>query len=174
MKILCLQSIPAKQVVNNTDFSCRSKQQVGEVMLAFKGKVRQMLRHSEASSVVEYAYNDKAILSQRLMLTEELYGNTFQVFKVLELWAVGCLKTLFLNYIESSVWLLSIKMVITFSFFSVLNLSYLREGFGSKSREIRKYLGWNEADSHTDGTEVSYSQIRHVRVGWYDWNFKPQ
>ncbi|KAJ8287084.1 hypothetical protein GJAV_G00047480 [Gymnothorax javanicus] len=58
-----------------------SKQQVAEVMKAFKGQVRQMLRHSEASSVVEYAYNDKAILSQRLMLTEELYGNTFQVFK---------------------------------------------------------------------------------------------
>ncbi|KAI4882721.1 hypothetical protein NFI96_028531 [Prochilodus magdalenae] len=58
-----------------------NKQQVGEVILAFKGNVRQMLRHSEASSVVEYAYNDKAILSQRLMLTEELYGNTFQVFK---------------------------------------------------------------------------------------------
>lgn len=51
-------------------------------MVAFKGKVRQMLRHSEASSVVEYAYNDKAVLSQRLMLTEELYGNTFQVCKV--------------------------------------------------------------------------------------------
>lgn len=58
-----------------------SKEQVGEVMLAFKGKVRQMLRHSEASSVVEYAYNDKAILSQRLMLTEELYGNMFTVLK---------------------------------------------------------------------------------------------
>ncbi|XP_031414639.1 pumilio homolog 3 isoform X1 [Clupea harengus] len=58
-----------------------SKQQVGEVMLAFKGNVRTMLRHSEASSVVEYAYNDKAILPQRLMLTEELYGNTFQVLK---------------------------------------------------------------------------------------------
>ncbi|KAK1800547.1 hypothetical protein P4O66_005770 [Electrophorus voltai] len=58
-----------------------SKQQVGEVMVAFKGKVRQMLRHSEASSVVEYAYNDKAVLSQRLMLTEELYGNTFKVCK---------------------------------------------------------------------------------------------
>lgn len=50
--------------------------------MAFKGKVRQMLRHAEASSVVEYAYNDKAILSQRLMLTEELYGNTFKVCKV--------------------------------------------------------------------------------------------
>uniref|UniRef100_A0A674E465 Pumilio homolog 3 n=1 Tax=Salmo trutta TaxID=8032 RepID=A0A674E465_SALTR len=58
-----------------------SKEQVAGVMVGFKGKVRQMLRHSEASSVVEYAYNDKAILSQRLMLTEELYGTTFQVFK---------------------------------------------------------------------------------------------
>uniref|UniRef100_A0A673HJ51 Pumilio homolog 3 n=1 Tax=Sinocyclocheilus rhinocerous TaxID=307959 RepID=A0A673HJ51_9TELE len=58
-----------------------SKQQVGAVMSAFKGNVRQMLRHSEASSVVEYAYNDKAVLSQRLMLTEELYGNAFQVCK---------------------------------------------------------------------------------------------
>uniref|UniRef100_A0A672S2S9 PUM-HD domain-containing protein n=1 Tax=Sinocyclocheilus grahami TaxID=75366 RepID=A0A672S2S9_SINGR len=58
-----------------------SKPQVGAVMSAFKGNVRQMLRHSEASSVVEYAYNDKAVLSQRLMLTEELYGNAFQVCK---------------------------------------------------------------------------------------------
>ncbi|MBN3310638.1 PUM3 protein, partial [Amia calva] len=58
-----------------------NKQQVAEVMKAFKGKVRQMLRHSEASSVVEFAYNDKAILQQRLMLTEELYGTTFQVCK---------------------------------------------------------------------------------------------
>ncbi|XP_016391659.1 pumilio homolog 3-like [Sinocyclocheilus rhinocerous] len=58
-----------------------SKPQVGAVMSAFKGNVRQMLRHSEASSVVEYAYNNKAVLSQRLMLTEELYGNTFQVCK---------------------------------------------------------------------------------------------
>lgn len=42
-----------------------------------------MLRHAEASTVVEYAYNDKAILKQRNMLTEELYGNTFQVYKVI-------------------------------------------------------------------------------------------
>ncbi|XP_023664009.1 pumilio homolog 3 [Paramormyrops kingsleyae] len=58
-----------------------SKQQVAEVMRAFKGQVRQLLRHAEASSVVEFAYNDKAILSQRLMLSEELYGNTFQICK---------------------------------------------------------------------------------------------
>lgn len=42
-----------------------------------------MLRHTEASAVVEYAYNDKAILEQRNMLTEELYGNIFQVYKVI-------------------------------------------------------------------------------------------
>ncbi|ELW65882.1 hypothetical protein TREES_T100002949 [Tupaia chinensis] len=39
-----------------------------------------MLRHAEASAIVEYAYNDKAILEQRNMLTEELYGNTFQLY----------------------------------------------------------------------------------------------
>lgn len=41
-----------------------------------------MLRHAEASAIVEYAYNDKAILEQRNMLAEELYGNTFQLYKV--------------------------------------------------------------------------------------------
>lgn len=41
-----------------------------------------MLRHAAASSIIEYAYNDKAVLAQRLMLTEELYGNTFAVCKV--------------------------------------------------------------------------------------------
>lgn len=58
-----------------------NKEQVHSVMQSFKGSVKQMLRHSDASSVVEYAYNDKAVLAQRLMLTEELYGNTFTVCK---------------------------------------------------------------------------------------------
>ncbi|KAL1766762.1 pumilio-like 3 [Sigmodon hispidus] len=40
-----------------------------------------MLRHLEALAIVEYAYNDKAILEQRNMLTEERYGNTFQLCK---------------------------------------------------------------------------------------------
>uniref|UniRef100_A0A672V290 Pumilio RNA binding family member 3 n=1 Tax=Strigops habroptila TaxID=2489341 RepID=A0A672V290_STRHB len=58
-----------------------TKPQVAEIIKSFKGHVRKMLRHAEASAVVEYAYNDKAILEQRNMLTEELYGNTFQVYK---------------------------------------------------------------------------------------------
>lgn len=58
-----------------------SKPQVAEIIRSFKGHVRKMLWHSEASAIVEYAYN-KAILEQRNMLTEELYGNTFQLYKV--------------------------------------------------------------------------------------------
>ncbi|XP_043917023.1 pumilio homolog 3 isoform X2 [Protopterus annectens] len=58
-----------------------TKQQVAEIIKCFKGQVRKMLRHSEASAIVEYAYNEKAILEQRNFLTEELYGNTFMVCK---------------------------------------------------------------------------------------------
>ncbi|XP_058421717.1 pumilio homolog 3 isoform X2 [Diceros bicornis minor] len=58
-----------------------SKPQIAEIVKSFKGHVRKMLRHAEASAIVEYAYNDKAILEQRNMLTEELYGNTFQLYK---------------------------------------------------------------------------------------------
>ncbi|NXC47305.1 PUM3 protein, partial [Penelope pileata] len=58
-----------------------TKQQIAEIIKSFKGHVKKMLRHAEASAVVEYAYNDKAVLEQRNMLTEELYGNTYQVYK---------------------------------------------------------------------------------------------
>ncbi|XP_049460620.1 pumilio homolog 3 [Epinephelus fuscoguttatus] len=58
-----------------------NKEVVAAVMQTFKGHVRPMLRHAAASSIIEYAYNDKAVLAQRLMLTEELYGNTFTVCK---------------------------------------------------------------------------------------------
>ncbi|XP_026194925.1 pumilio homolog 3 [Anabas testudineus] len=58
-----------------------NKELVGAVIQTFKGHVRTMLRHAAASSIIEYAYNDKAVLAQRLLLTEELYGNTFTVCK---------------------------------------------------------------------------------------------
>ncbi|XP_078531843.1 pumilio homolog 3 [Lissotriton helveticus] len=58
-----------------------SKQQVAEIIRSFKGQVRKMLRHAEASYIIEYAYNDKAVLEQRNFLTEELYGNAFLVYK---------------------------------------------------------------------------------------------
>ncbi|KAK9532790.1 hypothetical protein VZT92_010158 [Zoarces viviparus] len=58
-----------------------NKELVAAVIPTFKGHVRTMLRHVAASSIIEYAYNDKAVLAQRLMLTEGLYGNTFTVCK---------------------------------------------------------------------------------------------
>ncbi|XP_024917725.1 pumilio homolog 3 isoform X2 [Cynoglossus semilaevis] len=58
-----------------------NKEVVASVMQTFKGHVRPMLRHAAASSIIEYAYNDKAVLAQRQMLTEELYGNTFIICK---------------------------------------------------------------------------------------------
>ncbi len=63
-------------------FLHRNKELMAAVMQTFKGHVCRMLRHAAASSIIEYAYNDKAVLAQRLMLTEELYGNTFIVCKV--------------------------------------------------------------------------------------------
>lgn len=60
----------------------RNKELVAAVMQTFKGNVRAMLRHAAASTIIEYAYNDKAVLAQRLMLTEELYGNAFTICKV--------------------------------------------------------------------------------------------
>lgn len=66
-----------------TEYLClRNKELVAAVMQTFKGHVRQMLRHSAASTVIEYAYNDKAMLAQRLMLADELYGNTYAICKV--------------------------------------------------------------------------------------------
>lgn len=59
-----------------------SKSQVAEIIKSFKGQVKKLLRHSEASYIVEYAYNHKAVLEQRNMLCEELYGNTFRFYNV--------------------------------------------------------------------------------------------
>ncbi|XP_077593895.1 pumilio homolog 3 [Stigmatopora nigra] len=58
-----------------------NKELIAAVILTFKGNVRPLLRHAAASAIIEYAYNDKAVLAQRLMLTEELYGNVFTILK---------------------------------------------------------------------------------------------
>jgi len=58
-----------------------NKDQVQGVIEAFRGNVIQMLRHTAASVVVEYAYNDKAVLAQRQLLLEEIYGNTFKIWR---------------------------------------------------------------------------------------------
>lgn len=59
-----------------------NKDVVCALVQAFRGHVRPMLRHATASSIIEFAYNERAVLAQRQLLTEELYGNTFAVCKV--------------------------------------------------------------------------------------------
>ncbi|XP_015679761.1 pumilio homolog 3 isoform X2 [Protobothrops mucrosquamatus] len=66
-----------------------TKPQIAEIIKSFKGEVKKMLRHAEASAVVEYAYNDKAILQQRNMLAEELYGNIFKIYKTADRSTLG-------------------------------------------------------------------------------------
>uniref|UniRef100_A0A673VAM9 PUM-HD domain-containing protein n=1 Tax=Suricata suricatta TaxID=37032 RepID=A0A673VAM9_SURSU len=58
-----------------------SKPQTAEITRSLRGQVRKLLRHAEASAIVEYACNDQAVLERRTMLTEELYGNTFPLYK---------------------------------------------------------------------------------------------
>ncbi|XP_054878237.1 pumilio homolog 3-like [Poeciliopsis prolifica] len=62
-----------------------NKEMVAAVIQLFSGQIRKMLRHATASTIVEYAYNDKAMLAQRLMITGELYGNTYAICKSFEL-----------------------------------------------------------------------------------------
>ncbi|XP_047247742.1 pumilio homolog 3-like [Girardinichthys multiradiatus] len=61
-----------------------NKEPVAAVIQMFKSHIRQMLRHATASTIVEYAYNDKAVLAQKLMITDELYGPTYAICKSLE------------------------------------------------------------------------------------------
>ncbi|XP_013883913.1 pumilio homolog 3 [Austrofundulus limnaeus] len=61
-----------------------NKELVAAVIQSFKGHVRTMLRHAAASAIIEFAYNDKAVLAQRLALCDELYGNTYTICRSAE------------------------------------------------------------------------------------------
>ena len=50
--------------------------------------MKKMLRHAEALAVKEYANSDNAIWEQRNVLTEELYRNTFQLYKSADHWTL--------------------------------------------------------------------------------------
>lgn len=58
-----------------------SKDLKGEVFKCFSGHVKKMIRHKEASDILEYAFNEFATAPQRLAILEEFYGPTFTLFK---------------------------------------------------------------------------------------------
>ncbi|XP_074601768.1 pumilio and CPL domain-containing protein penguin [Brevipalpus obovatus] len=51
------------------------------IIKSFYGRVKEILKHSHASQVLEYAYNDVANASQRSFLLQEYYGREFALFK---------------------------------------------------------------------------------------------
>lgn len=53
----------------------------GRLISGFYGHVRKLIRHTEASEIVELAYNDWANAEQRASLIQEFYGPTFALFK---------------------------------------------------------------------------------------------
>jgi len=58
-----------------------SKDLKGEIFKCFNGQIKKMIRHKEASDILEYAYNEFATQTQRLAILEEFYGPAFALFK---------------------------------------------------------------------------------------------
>ncbi|KAG0262379.1 pumilio domain member 6 [Actinomortierella ambigua] len=52
------------------------------IIKEFYGKVRQLIKHKEASEIIEDAYATYANAAQRTALVQEFYGPEFRVFKV--------------------------------------------------------------------------------------------
>ncbi|MED6265423.1 hypothetical protein CHARACLAT_025276 [Characodon lateralis] len=77
--VLTMSKYPYRKHVVKKLLMYGNKELVAAVIQMFKGHIRQMLRHAAASTIVEYAYNDKAVLAQKLMITDELYGPTYTI-----------------------------------------------------------------------------------------------
>ncbi|KAF8927565.1 armadillo-type protein [Dissophora ornata] len=52
------------------------------IIKEFYGKVRQLIKHKEASSIIEDAYSIYANAAQRAALIQEFYGPEFRLFKI--------------------------------------------------------------------------------------------
>ncbi|KAF9409842.1 pumilio domain member 6 [Entomortierella beljakovae] len=52
------------------------------IIKEFYGKVRQLIKHKEASAIIEDAYSTYANSAQRAALIQEFYGPEFRLFKV--------------------------------------------------------------------------------------------
>lgn len=58
---------------------CKDKR--ADVIKEFYGKVRKLIRHKEASIILDEAYSQYANSAQRISMMEEFYGPEFAVFK---------------------------------------------------------------------------------------------
>lgn len=70
----------AKFVVRKL-ISYGTKDLKSQIFQCFYGQIRKLIKHKEASEIIEYAYNDFATAPQRMAIHEEFYGPTFSLFK---------------------------------------------------------------------------------------------
>jgi pumilio homology domain family member 6 len=73
------QSKYAKFIVSRILQYCTHYRQA--VMADFHGKVKKLIRHKEASVILDEAYSQYANSAQRMSLMEEFYGPEFAIFK---------------------------------------------------------------------------------------------
>ncbi|BFZ17092.1 hypothetical protein BsWGS_20131 [Bradybaena similaris] len=58
-----------------------SKELKNEIFKCFHGHIRKLIRHKEASDIIEYAFNEFATAPQRVAILEEFYGPAFALCK---------------------------------------------------------------------------------------------
>ena len=86
--VVLAQNHYAKFIVSKVLAYCSNSQRAS-VMSEFHGKVRKLIRHKEASVIIDEAYSQYANAAQRLSLMEEFYGPEYALFKKV-LHALGC------------------------------------------------------------------------------------
>ncbi|XP_031550524.1 pumilio homolog 3-like isoform X2 [Actinia tenebrosa] len=61
-----------------------TKEQRSVILKCFYGKVRKLIKHKEASEILETIYTDYAVAAQKSSLIQEFYGPEFALFKTMD------------------------------------------------------------------------------------------
>lgn len=109
-----------------------TKKQRDVVIKCFYGQVRKLIRHKEASSILETIYSDYANSAQKAFLIQEFYGADFAFFKSSELTSLEKVlhsdparKSGILKYMKDALLPLVDRSVITHSIVHRVLLEYL-------------------------------------------------
>ncbi|KAK3730600.1 hypothetical protein QZH41_018820, partial [Actinostola sp. cb2023] len=61
-----------------------TREQKRFIIQCFYGKVKKLIRHKEASEILELIYTDYAVAAEKTSLVQEFYGPEFSLFKTLD------------------------------------------------------------------------------------------
>ncbi|XP_068725822.1 pumilio homolog 3-like [Montipora capricornis] len=120
-----------------------TKEQREAIIKCFYGKVRKLIRHKEASSILETIYSDYANSAQKAFLIQEFYGADFAFFKSPELNSLDKVlvleparKTGILKYMKDALLPLIDKSVIRHSIIHRVLLEYLTHADDNSKLEM--------------------------------------